>query len=227
MGRMPGKRWYRNPAGIFARQATSGGTLAYAALGPSAGVPGAVARRRGGIPRVLAFAPLALATGGVLLFLPRLRNLEELGYLGVFLANLLSSATFVVPVPGVAVTMLAAVYWDPWLVGLAAATGSTLGELGAYLAGAGLRSRMDQMMSRHRPCPRIKAAVARHGTLTLFALAAIPNPFFDIAGLAAASLGYPVHRFVLVCWLGKTVKFLLAALTGFWALPALLRVLHS
>jgi uncharacterized membrane protein YdjX (TVP38/TMEM64 family) len=122
--------------------------------------------------------------------------------------------------------MIAAVQLEPWLVGLAAATGSTLGELGAYLAGAGSRSMMDRMMTRHRLYPRIKASVVRHGTLTLFALAAIPNPLFDVAGFAAASLGYPVRRFIIVCWLGKTVKFVLAATAGAWALPALMRLLN-
>jgi membrane protein DedA with SNARE-associated domain len=42
----------------------------------------------------------------------------------------------------------------------------------------------------------------------------VPNPFFDLAGIAAGSLRYPVWRFLLFCWLGKTIKTTLVAFAG-------------
>ena len=41
----------------------------------------------------------------------------------------------------------------------------------------------------------------------MFALAAIPNPFFDVAGIAAGSLGYSIRRYLLYVLAGETVKF--------------------
>ena len=47
----------------------------------------------------------------------------------------------------------------------------------------------------------------RNGFLPLFVLAAIPNPFFDLVGIAAGSLGYSIKRFLLFVLAGETVKF--------------------
>jgi len=51
----------------------------------------------------------------------------------------------------------------------------------------------------------------RRGGLALFILAVIPNPLFDIGGIAAGSLGYPISKFFLWVGLGKTIKFLIVA----------------
>ena len=48
----------------------------------------------------------------------------------------------------------------------------------------------------------------RWGAITLFLFAVIPNPFFDVAGLAAGGLRYPVRRFLVVVWAAKIIKIL-------------------
>ena len=48
----------------------------------------------------------------------------------------------------------------------------------------------------------------RRGGAALFVLAAVPNPAMDIGGIAAGSLGYPIHRFLLWIFLGKLLKFI-------------------
>jgi membrane protein YqaA with SNARE-associated domain len=42
----------------------------------------------------------------------------------------------------------------------------------------------------------------------------VPNPFFDAMGLLAGTLRYSWWKFALACFLGKAVKFLVAALVG-------------
>jgi len=54
----------------------------------------------------------------------------------------------------------------------------------------------------------------RRGFLTLFVLSAIPNPVFDLAGIAAGMVGFPVAKFLLACWLGKTLKGVVVAYLG-------------
>jgi membrane protein DedA with SNARE-associated domain len=61
----------------------------------------------------------------------------------------------------------------------------------------------------------------RHGGITILVLSVIPNPLFDLAGIAAGSLRYPLWRFFLVCWLGKTIKTTLVALAGAWSLDVI------
>ena len=45
-------------------------------------------------------------------------------------------------------------------------------------------------------------------------LAAIPNPTFDVAGIAAGALRFPLSRFVLACGLGKILKNVAVAFVG-------------
>jgi membrane protein DedA with SNARE-associated domain len=45
-------------------------------------------------------------------------------------------------------------------------------------------------------------------------LSAIPNPFFDLAGVAAGALKMPPKRFLLWCWIGETLKMMMFALAG-------------
>ena len=54
----------------------------------------------------------------------------------------------------------------------------------------------------------------KYGGLTCFLFAAIPNPLFDIAGLAAGTLRYPLWRFYLSAGLGKIVKSVVFAFLG-------------
>ncbi len=65
----------------------------------------------------------------------------------------------------------------------------------------------------------------RRGFVTLFVLSAIPNPVFDMAGIAAGMLRFPVHRFLLACWLGKTLKGVAVAYLGSMSVSWLERLL--
>ena len=91
----------------------------------------------------------------------------------------------------------------PVLLGLAGAIGATIGELSGYLAGYTGKV----FVRRSKRYARISHWVDRNGFLPLFVLAAIPNPFFDLVGIAAGSLGYSIRRFLLFVLAGETVKF--------------------
>jgi uncharacterized membrane protein YdjX (TVP38/TMEM64 family) len=58
----------------------------------------------------------------------------------------------------------------------------------------------------------------RRGSIVIFVLAFVPNPLFDLAGAAAGALRYPIWKFLLVCFLGKTPKSILVAFAGAWTL---------
>ena len=123
--------------------------------------------------------------------------------------------------PGLAAAFAAASLWNPSLVALAGATGSTLGELTSYLAGVSARGTVRWFAARHKWHWRIESWVERRGSFTVMAFAAIPLPGFDVVGIAAGVLGYPIHRFAVACLIGRIVKFTLVAMAGFWAAPAL------
>ena len=150
----------------------------------------------------IAFGTFMWATGRL--------ELQNVGYAGVLAVNLIGSASVIVPVPGLAVVCGAApgdVGLNPMLLGLAGGFGSTVGELSGYLAGYG----GNQFVQRSRHYERFRQLVVRKGGLTLFALSVIPNPLFDIAGIAAGSLRYPLRRFLLYVLAGKVIKFIVVA----------------
>ena len=148
----------------------------------------------------------------VLLFVPAdaVARLGNYGYAGVFVLTLLSSATIVLPSPALGVAALAGKTLNPWLVGLVGGVEPGLGEITGYLAGRG----GSPLAQRSRFYPRVERWVQRWGLLTIFALAFIPGPAFDLAGIAAGTMGMPFHRFLTVCLVGKILRFMLVAWIG-------------
>jgi uncharacterized membrane protein YdjX (TVP38/TMEM64 family) len=96
------------------------------------------------------------------------------------------------------------------LVGLVAGIGEALGEITAYLAGMGGRA----VIENRDIYDRLHYWMENHGMLTLFVLSMIPNPFFDMAGIAAGILKYEFYKFLIATWLGKTIKTLFFAWAG-------------
>ena len=134
------------------------------------------------LPRVLAL----FAVVGITLFFysmrDRVEEFQEWGYPGVFLIALLANATVLLPAPGVAVIYaMGALFSNPFGVGLAAGLGGTIGELSGYLAGFSGQAIVERMDVYNR----VKPWVDRYGGWAILVLSAIPNPFFDIEGIAA------------------------------------------
>jgi uncharacterized membrane protein YdjX (TVP38/TMEM64 family) len=153
----------------------------------------------------------AIAISVVLYLLrDRIAQLEALGYPGIFLVTLFSNATIILPVPGVLFTSVMGAVLNPYGVALAAGAGAALGELSGYLAGFGGQA----VAERSRAYDRIDAWVQRYGQWAILLLAILPNPFFDVAGMAAGVLKMPVWKFLLFCWIGSTIKMFAFAIGG-------------
>jgi membrane protein YqaA with SNARE-associated domain len=159
------------------------------------------------------FLVLALVLGlsiAIYAFRDQFAQLAAVGYSGIWIVSLLSSATIILPAPSLALVFAMGSALPPLLVGLAAGAGEALGELTGYAAGFGGRAVVeDQKLYR-----RLEKWMLRRGGITILVLSIIPNPFFDLAGIAAGTLRYPLWRFVLLCWLGKTIKTTLVAWAG-------------
>ncbi len=167
-----------------------------------------------------AFLPVVAMTVAVFVFRNDLEDLHTLGYAGIFVANVVGSGSFILPVPGIATVIIGATIWSPLLVALAGGTGSTIGELAAYLAGVGSYGAVRRVAGRSRWYvtwySRLRGWIEARGMITIFIFAATPNPFFDIAGFAAGSMRYPISRFTAACWLGKMVKYGVVSYAAFW-----------
>ena len=118
--------------------------------------------------------------------------------------------TVLLPAPGIAVVFAMGGVFNPIGVGLAAGAGGALGELSGYLAGFSGQA----VIERADIYDRMVQWMQRNGDWTILLLAAMPNPFFDITGIAAGALKMPVWRFLFWCWLGVTTKMTIFAYLG-------------
>ena len=164
----------------------------------------------------------------VVYFWEFVRAFEGYGYTGVFLISILGGATIIVPVPMLAVVFaLGGVMKYPFAVGMAAGLGETIGALVIYMTGYGgavplFSSRSGKIQTVYL---RLIGWMERRGSLTLFVLSAMLNPFFYPAALAAGALRFGIRKYFLICWGGKTIKGLTVAYAGYLGLRGLMRML--
>ena len=152
---------------------------------------------------------LTLFAIGFFYFSTDISNLRSYGYFGVFVINVVGAASILLPSPAAASVLGGGALLDDFLgipawfwVGIVAGFGEAIGEFSGYAAGYGGRVILEERPSYRR----IRAWMERRGTLTLFLLSSVPNPVFDIAGLAAGAVQMPMRRFFLAVLSGKIIK---------------------
>lgn len=162
----------------------------------------------------------------VVLFWEYVQKLEGYGYVGAFAISILGGTTIIVPVPMLAVVFALGGVLTPYWVGVAAGLGETLGALIIYMTGHGAGTALFNSNGKLQSAYiRVMGLMERRGSLTLFLLSAVLNPFFYPAALAAGALRFGVRKYFIICWAGKTIKGLTVAYAGYWGLRGLLRML--
>ena len=138
------------------------------------------------------------------------QKLANFGYGGIFIVSILSNATLILPLPGVIFTSAMGAVFNPFWVAIAAGIGAALGETTGYLAGFSGQIVVD----RKDWYETLTLWMRKYGNLTILVMAFVPNPLFDLAGMAAGMLKLPFFRFLFWCSIGKIIKMLLFAYTG-------------
>ena len=152
---------------------------------------------------------IAIAVG-VFVYNDQIQQLGLLGYPGIFLISLLSSATIFATAPGFLAVFALGKVLNPLLVGIVAGAGAALGETTGYFAGVGGKAILED-----RPIYQyFHRWITRYGPLAIAIMAAVPNPLFDIGGLIAGATGMPLWQFLLATWIGKALRFTLLAYLG-------------
>lgn len=135
---------------------------------------------------------------------------SPLGLVLFFVLSLISNATLILPVPGLALTSLVGTAAPPVLVGILGGVAQTIGEFTGYMAGYSGQT----LVQNNRHYPQVALWMRRYGMVALFVLAAVPNPVFDVAGLVAGVLRMPPRRFLTATAAGKIVKNIAFAYAG-------------
>ncbi len=168
---------------------------------------------------ILQLAFVVIITIFVFSYGAQIQEYSSLGYLGVFLISLFSSATIFLPAPGWIVVVELGRLLDPLLLGVSAGVGSAFGELTGYFAGSGtialLKLKSNKLFKKH------KEWIKKNNFLAILLLSFIPNPLFDFAGLYAGGSGMDIKKFLLACAIGKSLRFFLLAYLGWLSLDFL------
>lgn len=156
---------------------------------------------------------LLLVVIGITVFVYLIRDqvetLQQYGYIGLFLINLIGSATIILPAPALAIVfaMAGLKAFDPFWIGVAAGLGATIGELSGYAAGFSGQA----IVENTRLYDRLYGWTQQYGMIPVFVLAILPLPFFDLAGIASGTLKMPLPKFLLATLAGKLIKMWLVA----------------
>jgi uncharacterized membrane protein YdjX (TVP38/TMEM64 family) len=164
--------------------------------------------------RILAILAVVGITAYIYSIRERVEEFEQFGYAGVFLIALMANATVLLPAPGVAIIYAMGAVFNPLWVGLSAGTGGALGELSGYLAGFSGQAVVEKTGIYNR----IQPWVNKYGGWAILVLSAIPNPFFDIAGIAAGIAKMRLRTFLAFTWVGQIIKMTLFAVAGHYSL---------
>lgn len=149
---------------------------------------------------------LAIAAA-VILLNDNIAALGNYGYLGVFIISALSSATIFIPAPGWAVVAAMATILNPIYVGIIAGIGSAIGELTGYMVGEGAIG-----LAHRKKYEKFLVWIQKNDMLAILVFSFLPNPFFDIAGIAAGAAKVPAWRYVLFCAIGRSLRYVLLAM---------------
>ena len=148
----------------------------------------------------------------------RLFELKNYAYWGAFLISLIGNATVILP--GAVLPILSTIGVvlypvtgpsGPIIVGLVGGIGAAIGEMTGYMVGYSGRG----IVERANLYKRLVEWLKRWGTLAIFILSLVPF-FFDLAGIAAGVLRFPLWKFILACWLGRTILYVGIVLAAGW-----------
>ena len=188
-------------------------------LDKAAAIPTADCQSRENQLRLSAFLA-AVAVIATAALLHNHLSFSHLGYTGIAVSSLLSGGGLVLPVPALAVACTASVFLVPVLVAVIAGTAETIGELSGYFLGYSGHG----IITRWKLYHQLEGWTRQRGWLVLFLLAAIPNPVFDVAGVAAGALRYPIWGFLAVVLVGKLIKFVAVVYACIYGIQWIMRV---
>jgi membrane protein YqaA with SNARE-associated domain len=147
-----------------------------------------------------------------------LQFIEIWGYLGLFIVEIIGSATIIFPAPAFAINFIlgGTPGFNPWLVGIAAGAGSTIGEITGYGVGRGSR---EVMKKKYKPwLDRTRKWMESHGDFLVIVLfAATPLPH-DVVGIISGAVNYPLKRFMLATLIGKIIAGIVLAWAGYYSI---------
>ena len=165
-----------------------------------------------------------------------MRGFEGFGYLGGFLISAVGGALVIIPVPmlpvqfalgGTLRPLLGPDVLGPLMVGITCGAGETMGAATIYITGRSTLSSWGQTQSGwwQRTFNWLVNMVNRRGSLTLFLLSAIMNPFYYPISLVYGATRFGLQKYIAAAFAGKVVKCTAIAYAGYFGLRGIFMAL--
>ena len=169
---------------------------------------------KGRVLPILGIATVVVITVIIVLYRDSITQLGALSYPGIFLVSMLWNATVLVPIPS---------FWiyfglgtipglHPALIGLAGGSGAAVGELTSYMAGYSGRAILK--LEKRKIYDRVQRWIKKWGFGVIFGFNLVPVFPFDLFGIAAGALRFPLWKFYLACLAGRTLAYGAIAFAG-------------
>lgn len=144
-----------------------------------------------------------------------LYQFESLGYIGLFVINAVSNATVFLPLPSIAAVFIGGSVWNPLIVGFVTGLGNAVGELVGFFLGFGSRGILDKLDGKRlKLLKKVEKWFKKSGFITVFVMSAMPLPVFDVIGVLAGTLNYPIWKFFIATALGRIMRNFIIAWSG-------------
>lgn len=157
----------------------------------------------------------------ILAYMPAiLQVMGQYSYLGVFLLAIIAHASVIIPLAPLQIGIISAAQTlNPLYVGLLAGIGSAIGELTGYVLGQGSQKMLSGNDKLSKAIVRLQEdAIRKNAAIAIFVLSAVPNPFFDFAGIFAGAIKMKWWKFLLVCAAGRIIRYVALGYFGLWAM---------
>jgi uncharacterized membrane protein YdjX (TVP38/TMEM64 family) len=159
---------------------------------------------------ILALGFVITISVGIFLYNDRIAELGHYGYPSVFLVSMIWNSTVLVPIPSFWIYYPLGDVLFPPLLGLAGGAGAAIGELTAYMAGYSGRG----ILQRRKLYTRVEGWLKKRGFIVIFGFNLVPFFPFDLVGIAAGVLRFPLWKFYLACLAGRSVSYGFVAMVG-------------
>ena len=132
-------------------------------------------------------------------------------YSFIFVITLIGNIGIIIPIiPAplyLSIMATVALQYNPILVALTASIAGTLGEISGYYAGyLGKKIMFDETTPGY---VKLTGWMQRHGPWAIFLISLQPIIPVDIAGILSGISRIPLWKFLLPCWAGKFLKYLI------------------
>jgi len=138
------------------------------------------------------------------------------GYVGIFIVSLVGSSSIIFPLPTFVILFTFGAVFNPFLVALVGALGTSIGNLTSYLLGLGGKEILEKRYSKR--LNSINKTFKKYGApIWILLVNATPLPD-DIVGIFCGVIRYDFRKYFIAMFIGQLILSLILSYAGFYSL---------